>query len=109
MLSYKACAEVSYACRRKLKDAIDALTLDSMVSSGKLSSALSAALTHLLPQNAPRPGKKLLVLDLDYCILDTGLWKEANFVAEREPTWSAPAAGLSALISALALRLHRLC
>lgn len=27
------------------------------------------------------------MLDLDYCILDTGLWKEANFVAERESPW----------------------
>lgn len=35
-------------------------------------------------QNAPRPGKKLVVLDLDHCILDTTLWKEDNFVAERE-------------------------
>lgn len=33
----------------------------------------------------PTPGKRLLVLDLDYCILDTALWKESNFVAEREP------------------------
>ncbi|KAM0756613.1 HAD-superfamily subfamily IIID h [Meredithblackwellia eburnea MCA 4105] len=32
--------------------------------------------------NQPRPGKKLLVLDLDGCILDTNLWKESNFVAE---------------------------
>ena len=31
----------------------------------------------------PREGKRLLVLDLDYCILDTKLWREENFVAER--------------------------
>ncbi|KAK4703793.1 ubiquitin-like domain-containing CTD phosphatase 1, partial [Phenoliferia sp. Uapishka_3] len=49
--------------RRKLKEAADALgTIDLM--------------------NQPREGKKLLVLDLDGCILDTGLWKESNFVAE---------------------------
>ncbi|KAL8283726.1 hypothetical protein RQP46_005521 [Phenoliferia psychrophenolica] len=49
--------------RRKLKEAGDALgTIELM--------------------NQPREGKKLLVLDLDGCILDTGLWKESNFVAE---------------------------
>ncbi|GAA5869654.1 hypothetical protein JCM1840_000546 [Sporobolomyces johnsonii] len=45
--------------RRKLKEAADALQIDQMA--------------------APRPGKKLLVLDLDGCILDTTLWKEPNF------------------------------
>lgn len=32
----------------------------------------------------PRLDKKLLVLDLDYAILDTALWKEENFVTERK-------------------------
>jgi ubiquitin-like domain-containing CTD phosphatase 1 len=45
-----------------LKEAADGLSIDIM--------------------SPPRFGKKLLVLDLDYCILDTGLWKEANFVAD---------------------------
>ncbi|KAI5478438.1 ubiquitin-like domain-containing CTD phosphatase 1 [Pseudohyphozyma bogoriensis] len=47
--------------RRKLKEASEALKLDIMTP--------------------PRPGKRLLVLDLDYCILDTSLWKEFNFNA----------------------------
>ncbi|GAA6058687.1 hypothetical protein JCM10212_003375 [Sporobolomyces blumeae] len=45
--------------RRKLKEYADAFECDQM--------------------NPPRPGKKLLVLDLDGCILDTSLWKEPNF------------------------------
>lgn len=45
--------------RRKLKETADALSIDEM--------------------NPPRPGKKLLVLDLDGCVLDTGTWKEPNF------------------------------
>ncbi|GAA5835350.1 hypothetical protein JCM3766R1_004764 [Sporobolomyces carnicolor] len=45
--------------RRKLNDATQALVLDQM--------------------REPRRGKKLLVLDLDGCILDTSLWKEPNF------------------------------
>lgn len=49
---------------RKLQEAIGSLTLDIMV--------------------APRPGKKLLVLDLDYCILDCKLWSSSAFVADRE-------------------------
>ncbi|GAA6013232.1 hypothetical protein JCM11491_006322 [Sporobolomyces phaffii] len=45
--------------RRKLKETAEALQVDKM--------------------REPRPGKKLLVLDLDGCILDTSLWKEPNF------------------------------
>ncbi|KDE08451.1 hypothetical protein MVLG_01233 [Microbotryum lychnidis-dioicae p1A1 Lamole] len=56
---YKAAQNVRNM--RKLKHAIAALNVDEM--------------------NPPRAGKKLLVLDLDYCILDTALWKEENFVA----------------------------
>ncbi|KAM0793299.1 hypothetical protein ACM66B_000759 [Microbotryomycetes sp. NB124-2] len=48
--------------RRKLAQTIDSYTIDVM--------------------QQPTPGKRLLVLDLDYCILDTALWKESNFVAE---------------------------
>lgn len=49
---------------RKLKEAISKLTIDIM--------------------KEPRMNKKLLVLDLDYAILDTALWKEENFVTERK-------------------------
>ncbi|GAA5997955.1 hypothetical protein JCM5350_007916 [Sporobolomyces pararoseus] len=45
--------------RRKLKETAETLKIDLM--------------------RAPRKGKKLLVLDLDGCILDTSLWKEPNF------------------------------
>ncbi|GAA5922874.1 uncharacterized protein JCM15063_003454 [Sporobolomyces koalae] len=45
--------------RRKLKETAEKLQIDQM--------------------SAPRSGKKLLVLDLDGCILDTSLWKETNF------------------------------
>ncbi|GAA6047281.1 hypothetical protein JCM3770_001865 [Rhodotorula araucariae] len=50
--------------RRKLKEAADKLELNIM-----------------LP---PRPGKKLLVLDLDGCILDTSLWKHDEFAFPTE-------------------------
>lgn len=51
-------------CRRKLAEAADALTIDVL--------------------SPPRSGRRLLVIDLDYCILDTGLWKEgSNFNASR--------------------------
>lgn len=33
------------------------------------------------PQRQPRQGKPLLVLDLDYCILDTRKWKDPSFNA----------------------------
>ena len=49
---------------RKMQEAIDGLTLDVMA--------------------APRPGKKLVVLDLDYAILDTENWRGEHFVADRE-------------------------
>ncbi|GAA5949596.1 hypothetical protein JCM3765_002718 [Sporobolomyces pararoseus] len=45
--------------RRKLKETAESLQIDIM--------------------REPRKGKKLLVLDLDGCILDTSLWKEPNF------------------------------
>ncbi|GAA5857203.1 hypothetical protein JCM8547_009368 [Rhodosporidiobolus lusitaniae] len=45
--------------RRKLKEAAEKLELSVM--------------------NAPRPGKKLLVLDLDYCVLDTKGWQLPEF------------------------------
>ncbi|KAK4054948.1 hypothetical protein OIV83_000872 [Microbotryomycetes sp. JL201] len=48
--------------RRKLAQTINAYKIDIM--------------------QHPTQGKRLLVLDLDYCILDTALWKESNFVAE---------------------------
>ncbi|KAK4057984.1 hypothetical protein OIO90_000723 [Microbotryomycetes sp. JL221] len=48
--------------RRKLAQTIGSYTIDIM--------------------QQPQPGKRLLVLDLDYCILDTALWKESNFVAD---------------------------
>jgi len=47
--------------RRKVKEYSDKLKIDFI--------------------SQPRPGKGLCVLDLDYCILDTGLWKEENFVS----------------------------
>ncbi|KPV78410.1 uncharacterized protein RHOBADRAFT_33090 [Rhodotorula graminis WP1] len=50
--------------RRKLKEAADKLELSIMAP--------------------PRPGKKLLVLDLDGCILDTSLWKHDNFAFPTE-------------------------
>jgi len=50
--------------RRKLKEAADKLQLDIM--------------------RPPRPGKKLLVLDLDGCILDTSLWKGEGFAFPTE-------------------------
>ncbi|BGP36786.1 hypothetical protein JCM10449v2_000688 [Rhodotorula kratochvilovae] len=50
--------------RRKLKEAADKLELNIM--------------------SPPRPGKKLLVLDLDGCILDTSLWKHDEFAFPTE-------------------------
>lgn len=50
--------------RRKIAEATKALNIDIM--------------------SPIREGKRLLVLDLDYAILDTALWKEQNFVATRE-------------------------
>jgi len=45
----------------------------------------AAADSSLPPTQAPpRPGKKLLVLDLDGCILDTSLWKHDNFAFPTE-------------------------
>lgn len=76
---------VSY--RRKLKEATEGLTLDMMVRRERAQRMRRAEVG--AQQNAPRPGKKLLVLDLDYCILDTGLWKSEAFVADREPVTAA--------------------
>ncbi|BGP12797.1 hypothetical protein JCM10213_008058 [Rhodosporidiobolus nylandii] len=45
--------------RRKLKETAEKLTIDLM--------------------DQPRPGKKLLVIDLDYCVLDTKGWQEPTF------------------------------
>lgn len=47
--------------KRKIDEAVQALEINIM--------------------RAPRPGKKLLVLDIDYAILDTQRWKEQNFNA----------------------------
>ncbi|GAA6036906.1 hypothetical protein JCM8097_006347 [Rhodosporidiobolus ruineniae] len=48
--------------RRKLKEATEALELGVMAQ--------------------PRPGKKLLVIDLDYCVIDTKGWQQPEFSTE---------------------------